>query len=534
MPVRLFGLILCIWVVTSLQIAEAEAAVKLASDVTHVQAPAVLRALQPMRSTHSWPRVEWHGYLRFRPDWVSNGHLGQAALSERSDVSVLTTSAIPPPLSVWPQNNGQSNGFAAKVGSLRDEDSIALASMRLRLRPTFHLYRGLQATVTADLFDNYVFGSEPSFGGNRYDAPLSAFTNSAQSVPLRIKEAFVQWSSDWLRIRVGRQGAHWGLGIFQHAGLGTSWDDGRPILPSGSALTPGAGTGYDLDAGDFVDRAELELSVGTWDLRLFGDYISEGRDWSRAGRIDSLQWDMSQGEPVTQAGFAVGQWQGSDLERISTIAKLAMPGGFALDWGILGLYRRQTLSAGSTAWAMVLDGWAKFERRIAASKRLVLEAEAVYLRGEPGPGQSASSWGAALKGAFQFENMGVYFDAGVASGDDTRCFGIYGPGSCGLTDVDGALNTSVTGFRFHRNFRVDSLLFRDLIGGVTNAWYAKPSFAINAYPFTTPGDLLGADLSVLVAGAMQAEGTPGNGTTLGTEFALRAYVGYAGLFKTSV
>ena len=492
------------------------------------------RPLRPLKAARTWPRVEWHGYLRFRPDWISNGHLSQAALSERSDVPVLTTSAIQPPLSSWPQNNGQSNGFSSQVGSSRDEDGVTMATMRLRLRPTVHLMKGLSATVTADLFDNYVFGSQGEFGGDRFDVPLSAFANTARSTPLSIKEAFLRWSSELLDVKVGRQGAHWGLGIFQHAGLGTAWDDGRPLLYYGEPLNPGAGSGYDLDAGDFLDRAQVELHLGSFDLRLFGDYQTVGLRWDEPGRIDSLQWDSSAGGAVIQTGLALGQWVSGPKEVAERMTRLGGLGGVAFDWGLMGLYRTQQLDAGGDSSATVLDGWFRLERRVTAAQRFILEAEAVYLRGEVGSQQTVSSWGAALKGAFQFDNMGVYLDTGVASGDDTRCFGVVGRNGCGLKDVNGDLNTEVTGYRFHRNFRVDSLLFRDVIGAVSNAWYVKPSFAINAFPFTAPGDLLGADLSVLVAGAMEAEGTPGNGTTLGTEFALRAYVGYAGLFRTTV
>ena len=178
------------------------------------------------------------------------------------------------------------------------------------------------------------------------------------------------------------------------------------------------------------------------------------------------------------------------------------------------------------------------------AKRLVIEGEFAYIRGALGnanPVGDASAikpreiemWGGALKAAYQDEGLAGYLDVGIASGDDTACFGVNGAGNCSLAKADGSVNTNITGFKFHKNFTVDSLLFREVIGAVTNAWYVKPTFSINAYPFYAQHQL-GADLSVLGAGAMNSAGTPGGGSWLGTEFEVKGFLGQKGLYYGDV
>lgn len=537
-------------------------------------APVRVRTIVAPRQAPKYPRIEWHGYFRFRPDVVSNGHLGQAVASELNQYPVLTASAIKPPLSQWPQNNGDANGFSSKVGKARDEDSISIASVRLRLRPTVHVSDNVRLTFTADLFDNHVLGSRPDYAGAlaRPDVPLSAFALNSQPSAIRIHEAYGEWKTLVGLLRIGRQASHWGLGLLANGGMGNTWDYGRPIAYYGGALRPADGFGYDADFGNYADRAAFVTQVKGTYVALFWDYIAQGAIATEATRYDSPMWDMDNSDDVSQWGFAIFSKPLNPTEIAARKKALLQDHGSVLDWGVYGIFRTQDTFTNNSAkgkggqipseataedqsslklaprgaWAFAGDLWLRYENRMSFSRRLVLETEFVYLRGhidDASPVASASSapkekeiemWGGALKGAFQIDNMGIYLDAGIASGDDTRCFGVYGPGNCGLDDANGDPNKFITGMKFHKNFRVDNILFRDVIGAVTNAWYVKPTFSINAHPFYSPTDLLGADLSVLFAGALNPEGTPGNGSTLGTEFEVRGFLGQKGQFLTSL
>lgn len=537
--------------------ASATEAVPAAEAATPTAAPAL-----PGRS---YPYVELHGYFRFRPDLISNGHLGQAVSSSLPQYPVLTASSIKPPLSRWPQNNDASNGFSSKVGDAREEDSVSGATMRLRLQPTIHVADTVRLRMTVDVFDNYTFGANPDYAGAlaRPDVPLAAFAMSTTPGALRVVEAYGEWKTPVGLLRVGRQASNWGLGVLANGGMGSTWDGGRPLANYyGGNLGPAAGMGYDADFGNYADRAAFVTRIKGVYIAGFWDFISQGSLAYDPTRIDGVAYDMENGDDVNQWGMAIFHKPLSEEEVAARRHDLNDLRKSALDWGFYGIYRTQDLDTNATkappsqhdatdaakltlmpreAYAFAGDIWARYERRPSASTRIVAEAEAVYLRGhivDASPVGDASSqktkdiemWGGALKSAWQSDNITVSFDAGVASGDDTRCFGVYGSGNCGLDTASGDPNKQITGFKFHRNYRVDSLLFRDVIGAVTNTWYIKPSFGLTRKPWFEADEVLGFDLGVLHAGAMSAEGTPGNGSTLGTEMEVRAFLGSRNLY----
>ncbi|MCB9740900.1 MAG: TIGR04551 family protein [Deltaproteobacteria bacterium] len=533
-------------------------------------ATSVLPAAAPAAPVgRSYPYVELHGYFRFRPDLISNGHLGQAVSSSLPQYPVITASSIKPPLSRWPQNNDASNGFSAKVGNAREEDSVSGATMRLRLQPTIHVAETVRLRLTVDVFDNYTFGANPDYSGAlaRPDVPLVAFGMSTTPGSVRVVEAYGEWKTLLGLIRVGRQASNWGLGVLANGGMGSTWDGGRP-LPHfyGGNLGPAAGLGYDADFGNYSDRAAFVTKVKGTYVAAFWDFISQGSLAYDPFRVDGVAYDMENGDDVNQWGLAIFRKPVSEEEIAERRRDLNDLRKSVLDWGFYGIYRTQDLDTNATkaapsqhdatdapkltllprnAWVFAGDFWARFERRPSLSTRIVAEAEAVYLRGhieDASPIGDASTqktkeiemWGGALKSAWQSDNITVSFDAGVASGDDTRCFGVYGAGNCGLDTASGDPNKQITGFKFHRNYRVDSLLFRDVIGAVTNTWYIKPTFGLTRQPWYAADELLGFDLGVLHAGAMNAEGTPGNGSTLGTEMEVRAFIGARNLYLAQV
>ena len=74
-------------------------------------------------------------------------------------------------------------------------------------------------------------------------------------------------------------------------------------------------------------------------------------------------------------------------------------------------------------------------------------------------------------------------------------------------------------FTFNRDFRVDSILFREVIGAVTNAFFFKPSY--HRWLLQSGDHKLGAGASVMAAFAMEPDGTPGRSRGLGVEVGLK-------------
>ena len=66
---------------------------------------------------------------------------------------------------------------------------------------------------------------------------------------------------------------------------------------------------------------------------------------------------------------------------------------------------------------------------------------------------------------------------------------------------------SIRNFRFNRDYRVDMILWREMLGGVTDAMYVKPTLS---YELAPGFDLFGA---VIYSRAVFAESTPRAGRT---------------------
>jgi uncharacterized protein (TIGR04551 family) len=518
----------------------------------------------------TYPFVDYHGYFRFRPDLISNGHLGQAAPNASQGNKVLTTSAILPPLSLWPSNNANSQ-YSAQVGKAAAESMLAGANMRIRFAPTIHLSDTIRIYTTFDIMDNYVMGSNPDYAGalQRPDVPLVAFSTSMRPGVIAVKEAYAEWKTMLGVLRIGRQASNWGLGIFANGGGGDGWDGGRPTEYYGGPRQTWEGSGYDADFASYADRVAFVTKIGPAYIALAYDFASQGLTAIDTTRPDGQARDMEESDDVKQASIAIFSKPMTPAEVEKRKSDLLDDHKSVFDWGAYAMGRWQTndivgntstsdltlsdavkgksnqlMPRGATAFAW--DLWARYEKRIAFSRRLVIEAEwamltghvddANTLAGSTAKVRDISMFGGALKSAYQNEGIGIYFETGLASGDDTGCFGVYpvaGDASCTLSTADGKSNSSITAFKFHKNFRVDNLLFRDIIGSVTNAVYFKPTFSINAYPFYSPQQL-GLDVSVLKALAMTAEGTPGGGSDIGWEFDARGFFGQKGLFLAQV
>ncbi len=113
-------------------------------------------------------------------------------------------------------------------------------------------------------------------------------------------------------------------------------------------------------------------------------------------------------------------------------------------------------------------------------------------------------WGAALELEYQYHQLKTGLHAGIASGDSARGFGVEDQPTL---SVDGVPNTEVTNFKFDRNYHVDLILFREVIGTVTNAIYIKPFLEYDL--FSSVEDALGARIEFMYAQALEPEATPG-------------------------
>ncbi len=122
----------------------------------------------------------------------------------------------------------------------------------------------------------------------------------------------------------------------------------------------------------------------------------------------------------------------------------------------------------------------------------------------------------------------MYQRQGYASGDPSPGFGAQlgarngGPNAPAPVpgDIDGPqasapFDTRVDNFRFHPDYRIDRILFREILGTVTDTIYLRPHGRIRLAE-VGPGRL-DLSLAVIASFAAQASSTPSGARPLGIE-----------------
>jgi len=118
---------------------------------------------------------------------------------------------------------------------------------------------------------------------------------------------------------------------------------------------------------------------------------------------------------------------------------------------------------------------------------------------------------------------------GAASGGDLYYFGIHDGMAVPDVGEAGLEGADITNFRFDRDYRVDLILFREIIGAVTNAVYVKPTIEYDI--FRTRDSSLGLQVDAIWARALVAEkraggkfvGTPSGEKDYGIELDAAAF-----------
>lgn len=124
-------------------------------------------------------------------------------------------------------------------------------------------------------------------------------------------------------------------------------------------------------------------------------------------------------------------------------------------------------------------------------------------------------------------------EGGAASGDvyDNLPAGNINIGYANL--IGGPGTRKLTQFLFNREYRVDMILWRNLVGAVTNAGFVKPSLGYDLTKSIT------FNVANITSFALKQVSTPGNSSMYGTEFnanisynsgGLLAWIGYGVLF----
>lgn len=510
--------------------------------------------------THTRPVFEIHGLYRLRAELFHNFALGRTdrvpglwspAIDYRYTAADGTV--IGPPAD--PQFGTSNCGDSTAQGC--SNKSQAGANMRFRLNPELHLSDNLRILSQVDLLDNLVLGSTPNSYYNAYDpvtgktgvggqspySPRSFFANTTEAPTagrnsltnsIAIKRVWGEYMTPLgVLLRFGRQPNHWGLGMLHNSG-----DD------------------YDADWQSTTDRILLATSIKSLDLHVAAmwDFPSEGAIGSRVYEMQGQPYDLGQLDDVSQYGLMILRRRNPDLVKQDLANGKAVVQG-----GLYTLFRNQILandvSGDSTteaslgqsssavqnglvrrnAWALIPDAWAQVRYR---KFRFEIEAATVQgsientlTKGSDYKSNSVASddwkirqYMVAMQSEFRAieDRLRVQFGFGWTSGDPgILSSDSLSPKTTGFPS-QGPVDRTFSMASFNPNYRVDLILFRNILSRVQGAYYFKPQVD---YDFTRNlnGQKLGGGASIIWSRASEFVQTPGHKRDLGVELDFQLY-----------
>lgn len=389
------------------------------------------------------------------------------------------------------------------------------ADFRLRVDLDGHSAGGnMGVRLRIDVLDNIPLGGDPDY--DRVVLSQRAPTDRA----FVIQRAFGYTVTPLGVFAAGRMNNSWGLGILANGGDCRTCDGANtsdrvafatPLLGHTWAMT------YDFSAtGPFTPSRDGRTLIDL-DPSTNAHAVVFAVDKSHAPLI--LQMRRAQDRlSLEYGGYYARGWQADDLgvQRLSTAEPVAPD-------------PKLVQSRGLTAHSFSL--WGRMTTR---KLRVELESVAVLGRiAQPSlvPGLvidhavEINTWGAALEadyGAAE-DRWLLGLRAGFASGDRAPGFGAFPRKGAALPragDLDGAQvnltdDFSVDNFRFHPNYRVDRILFREILGTITDAAYLRLQ---GSYDLVRNSNFrIIAELGVVGSAAMELASTPGSDRLLGVE-----------------
>jgi uncharacterized protein (TIGR04551 family) len=398
---------------------------------------------------------------------------------------------------------------------------LTYADARLRFDlAVFAPGRSVSVHLRTDVFDNQPLGGDPQLTSGSGGLPNPGGSTTQRPIQLlRIKRLYGELLTPLGLIVVGRMGAHWGLGMVSNGGecldcdggdagdgvgfvtsmLGHFWAVMFNLTSVGPVRArPADLTSIDIEPTDDVRTIAFAL------LRYANDNTRERR------RADSLS-TFEYGANLTY------RWQDNDI-----------PTAYLNGTPSSAIEPSQVVYRGLRAYGA--DVWARFTGRW-----LRVEAEAALLLANleqisviPGvlfrDNVQSRMFGAALESdigppeaAFR---AGI--DMGFASGDPAPGFGAYPSGSAAPApgELEGPQayvpnDLRIDNFRFSPDYRIDRILFAQIIGTVTDAIYIRPHLRYRL--FDSKGSKLTFSLVGVASRAVEASSTPSGKPELGIE-----------------
>ena len=400
---------------------------------------------------------------------------------------------------------------------LSDPKGQTVYNADMRFRTDLAVYApggGVAAKVRLDIPDNLALGAYPE------GIPSASTTQRPPDFVARLKRAYGEVLTPIGVFAGGRMGNHWGLGMLANGG-----------------------DCQDCDSGDSADRVAFltPLAGHVWALAF--DFSSTGPFTPRG--IQGRVIDVDPADDVRSITFAVLNFK-NDLAR----ERRRKAGKTTFEYGAYVAHRWQekdipitylpvedqgpltpnmVMQRGYNATAA--DAWARLTLPFG---RIELEAavlHAFFQQASLLPGallrqpSESLQFGAALESDFgrPEDDFGGGLDLGVASGDPAPGFGVKQtpfaaqpkPGDLDGLQANPPLDNRVDNFRFHPDYRIDRILFREIVGTVTDCFYLRPHLRYRALDLGTSSVTI--SLTGIASFALNETSTPGGSAPLGVE-----------------
>ena len=404
--------------------------------------------------------------------------------------------------------------------SISDPKKETLYYSDMRLRTDFSMFApgGIVAVkVRIDILDNI------SIGGGADGIPGGTITQKAPEDAFVIKRAYGEVITPIGYFAAGRMGHHWGLGMLGNGG-----------------------ECLDCDSGDSADRIAYIAPVYKHILAIAYDFSSTGFLVDRKIKDNSKKVDIEPSSSVRTLSFGILNWRDdATKKRRKKVKKSTFEYGFiyALRWqekDIPAAYLPSDEEVEITSSqimdrnlnASVFNLWLKLTHPY-----MHIEMEAAYVEAELGqlsllPGLKipqkvkSKQFGGVIESEFgdKEKMFTAGLDLGYASGDPAPGFGatsslddinIAKPGDLNGVQISAPNDLSIENFQFHPDYHVDKILFKEIIGTVTDAFYLRPHVRFKLLDFGS------ARLNFITAGIISwtnfAASAPGNEKLLGAE-----------------
>ena len=387
----------------------------------------------------------------------------------------------------------------------------------LRLRTDAALYApgvGVAVKTRIDWLDNVSLGGTPDLAGGS-----PATSGGQRPTTVVIKRAWGEVLTPAGVLAVGRMGAHFGLGIAANGGDCEDCDHGD-AADRFAFVSPIAGhllaIAYDISStGPFTQSRDgghaLNLdpsdAVAGPTLAILKIHSPAALARRAAAGLTNLEY----------AAYVTHRTQANDVPA-SYLPTAVTPTTFTSN----DLVGRGFEATGTGGWFRISSASFRVEAELAYFNASVAQPSLIPGAAITEP-VTSSQLGFAFESDVNIAASRIGVDGGYASGDSAPGFGAFPtPGAAATTPgaFDGPQanppgDRTVDNFRFHPDYHIDQILFREIIGTITDAVYIRPHVKTTLLVVGTGH--LEAGAALIASWAVEPTSTPSGQRPLGVE-----------------